>query len=117
MDTPAAALIRRTDTPSWPNCLRQRRVASTNASRRTAGVARWNFGTCRLVAICFLFFGLYSSAAEWPASVRRIEALRIATTGGRDRLRRLVAHKGSDYLAHIAPDVQVPVFHGRVVPL
>src|SRR5580698_7126685 len=71
MDTPAAALMRRTDTPSWPNCLRQRRVASTNASRRTAGAARWNLGTCRLVAIViFPFGGLYRSQAEWAAGVR-----------------------------------------------
>src|SRR5271168_880297 len=64
MDTPAAALIRRTETPSWPYCLRQLKVASTNASRRTAGVARWNFGTCRLVAIKFLFLGLYRSGVH-----------------------------------------------------
>src|ERR1700736_5437200 len=109
METPAAALIRRTDTPSWPYCLRQLKVASTNASRRTAGVARWNFGTCRLVAICFLF-GLYRSATEWPARVSRFEAQ------GR-RLRWLVAHESSDSLDHIAPNVQVPVLHRRVVPL
>src|ERR1700678_2748554 len=62
MDTPAAALIRLTDTPSCPNSLRQRRVASTNASRRNAGVARWNFGTCRLVAIDCPFFRHYTQA-------------------------------------------------------
>ena len=39
IDTPAVALMRRTDTPSCPNCLRQRKVASTSASRRTAGVS------------------------------------------------------------------------------
>src|ERR1700723_3337687 len=56
MDTPAAALIRRTETPSCPYCLRQRNVASTSASRRTAGVARRNFR--RLVAIESPFYGL-----------------------------------------------------------
>src|ERR1700733_15062407 len=45
IETPAAALIRRTETPSWPYFFKQRRVASTRASRRTAGVARRNFGT------------------------------------------------------------------------
>src|ERR1700682_4380061 len=99
MDTPAAALIRRTETPSWPNCFRQRKVASTSASRRTSGVARWNFGTCRLVAICFPFCGLYRSAAEWP------------------RLLRLVVDEGPDSLGHVAPDVQARVFHRRVVAL
>src|SRR5882757_5042314 len=94
METPAAALIRRTDTPSWPNCLRQLRVASTNASRRTAGVARWNFGTCRLVAICFPFFGLYPSGAEWPLS--RMQAPETATTQGPERLRREGPESGYD---------------------
>src|ERR1700722_10583568 len=51
MDTPAAALIRRTDTPSCPCCLRQLSVASTRASRRTWGVARRNLGTVRLAAM------------------------------------------------------------------
>src|SRR3979409_955694 len=108
MDTPAAALIRRTDTPSWPNCLRQRSVASTNASRRTAGVARWNFGTCRLSAIGFLFFGLYRSADERPAG-------RSERPGY--RLRRVLPDKGSASLCHVAPDGQVPVFHRRVLTL
>src|ERR1700680_1970890 len=93
MDTPAAALIRRTETPSWPNCFRQRKVASTSASRRTAGVARWNFGTCRLVVICFPLCGLYRSAAEWP------------------RLLRRVADERSDPLCHVGPGVQAPVLH------
>src|SRR5260370_25608029 len=106
METRAAALIRRTDTPSWPNCLRQLKVASTNASRRTAGVARWNFGTCRLDAICFLFLD-YSEAR--PNGAGRSKAS--------ESLRRPVADKGSDALGHVAPDVQVPVFHRRIVSL
>src|ERR1700722_7950544 len=100
MDTPAAALIRRTETPAWPNCFRQRKVASTSASRRTSGVARWNFGTCRLVAIRFPFFcGLYRSAAERP------------------RLLRRVVDESRGSLGHVAPDVQARVFHRRVVAL
>src|ERR1700730_6428845 len=109
MDTPAAALIRRTDTPSCPNCLRQLKVASTSASRRTAGVARWNFGTCRLVATGFLSSD-YTEAR--PNGPRRYVGLKRVGP-----LRRLVADEGCDSFGHIAPDVQVPVFHGRVVSL
>src|ERR1700690_3435094 len=53
MDTPAAALMRRTEAPACPYFFKQRRVASISASRRTAGVARRNFGTCRFFFIEF----------------------------------------------------------------
>ena len=82
--------MRRTDTPSCPNFLRQLKVACTKASRRTAGVERWNFGTCRLVAI-YSFFRMIP------------------------QLERLIAHEGRDALRYVAPDVQIPVLHRRVV--
>src|ERR1700691_1198690 len=120
MDTPAAALMRRTDTPSWPNSLRQRRVASTNASRRTAGAARWNLGTCRLVAIIFPFPGVYRSAAEWAAGLHRPayagQPLRRTAARGL-RLRRRVDDEGRDSIGHIAPDIEIPVLHRRIVAL
>src|SRR5260370_40595331 len=104
METRAAALIRRTDTPSWPNCLRQLKVASTNASRRTAGVARWNFGTCRLGAIWFLFLD-YTEAR--PTGVGRSKEP--------ESLRRRVADKGSDAPGHVPPAVPVPVLQRPLV--
>src|SRR5476649_2556723 len=56
METPAAALMRRTEVPSWPYFFKQRSVASIRASRRTAGVARRNFGTGRFFCIKFPLF-------------------------------------------------------------
>src|SRR5579859_729015 len=44
IETPASALIRRTDTPSWPKRLRQTRVAAMSSSRRAPGDSRRNFG-------------------------------------------------------------------------
>src|ERR1700679_779752 len=109
MDTPAAALMRLTDTPSCPNSLRQRRVASTNASRRNSGVARWNFGTCRLVAIDCPFFRDYTQARPNGA----YGSMSIVALG----LRRPAVDEGADSIGHIAPDVEIPVLHRRVESL
>jgi|SRR6516225_7082732 len=45
IETPASALIRRTDTPSWPNFFRQASVAAISASRRASGGSRRNLGS------------------------------------------------------------------------
>src|SRR3984893_8665234 len=70
MDTPAAVLMRRTEIPSWPYFFKHPRVASTRASRRSAGVARRNFGTCRF------FFILYApeliELPSWSSAAKRL---------------------------------------------
>src|SRR5215469_2241637 len=45
IETPASALIRRTETPSWPNFLRHASVAAISASRRASGGSRRNLGS------------------------------------------------------------------------
>ena len=45
IETPASALIRRTETPSWPNFFRQPSVAAISSSRRASGGSRRNLGS------------------------------------------------------------------------
>src|SRR5450631_91843 len=45
IETPASALMRRTETPSCPNLRRQASVAATSSSRRASGGSRRNFGS------------------------------------------------------------------------
>src|SRR4029077_885775 len=43
--TPASALIRRTESPAWPNLFRHASVAATSSSRRASGASRRNLGS------------------------------------------------------------------------
>src|SRR5215469_11363232 len=45
IETPASALMRRTDTPSWPNFFRHASVAAISSSRRASGGSRRNLGS------------------------------------------------------------------------
>src|SRR5215469_15441751 len=45
IDTPASALMRRTETPSWPNFFRHASVAAISSSRRASGDSRRNLGS------------------------------------------------------------------------
>src|SRR5215469_18522236 len=45
IETPASALIRRTETPPCPNFCRQASVAAISASRRASGGSRRNLGS------------------------------------------------------------------------
>src|SRR5262249_49094652 len=45
IDTPASALILRTETPSWPYFARQASVALTSSSRRASGGSRRDLGS------------------------------------------------------------------------
>src|ERR1700743_1223367 len=85
--------MRRTETPSWPYFFKQRRVASTRASRRTAGVARRNFGTRGFFFMYSLNLFLCRTPSWSPASQNLRGAIRpiIQPEGARDRLMRQLA--------------------------
>src|SRR5579871_5761840 len=49
IETPASALMRRTETPSCPSLFKHASVAVTSSSRRASGASRRNFGSAAVL--------------------------------------------------------------------